>query len=139
MRGLQPVGRNNSFDQVVPRLQGMVNLRRQWPSIMGPTLSQKIFPLKISNGVLTVRTPHNGWAHQLTMMQQEILTKVQTHTGIALEKIKWQVAPLPSLDPTPPKAPGQKCATTHRTQTDDQTSVKEVIDRVRRLHANLMD
>lgn len=136
--GLQPIGQAGNFGRVTPQLKQLLRLRQQWPAIVGPSLSQKICPLKISGDVLTVLTPHNGWAYQLTMMQTEIITKVQAQTGIALTQVKWQVGALPEAQAGPEKPRGQKCSTQHRTSPSQDQSVMDVVARVRKLHQKLV-
>ncbi len=54
------------------RLAGVARLRRLWPAIVGPVLSQHTEPVNIESDTILVAVDHPAMAQQIRFLQQEI-------------------------------------------------------------------
>lgn len=61
-------------------------------------------PVKLSRGVLIVHVSSSVWANELHYLSDDLLTRLRRHApSSGVEKIRFQVGPLPDL-PRRPKA-----------------------------------
>ena len=65
-------------------------LEQQWPSVVGPQLSQYTRPVDFNEGLLTLEVSNASLLTELQFFRQEIITKVNTHIGkIWVRKIRF--------------------------------------------------
>ena len=62
-------------------------LQRAWPNLVGLGLSNSCRPVSLNNKVLTVETADGAWRAAIRSLEQEILKKLQTETGLEIRKI----------------------------------------------------
>ncbi len=51
-------------------------LRQQWPAIVGASLAEKCFPLRLKSHVLWVGAPNAAWAHELQFERNTLLSSI---------------------------------------------------------------
>lgn len=65
-----------------------------WPSLVGPQIARVTQPVSITRtGTLFVSVTTNAWMTELSMMEPELLRRLNQKTGhLAIKKIRWQLA-----------------------------------------------
>jgi hypothetical protein len=69
----------------------MDEIRRLWPTVVGPTLSQVCQPEFMKNRVLTVRVPSGAYAQQILLDQETILrgfAVLDDHAPLSLKTVQ---------------------------------------------------
>jgi len=59
-------------EEKLEKLAGVARLRRAWPAIVGPVLSQHTEPVNIESDTLLTAVDHPAMAQQIRFLQQEI-------------------------------------------------------------------
>jgi len=59
-------------EEKLAKLAGVARLRRAWPAIVGPVLSQHTEPINIESDTLLTAVDHPAMAQQIRFLQQEI-------------------------------------------------------------------
>jgi len=57
-----------------------------WEEVVGQKIAAKSYPLKITAGVLYIKTESPVWSQQLSLMAEELKTKMNEHLGKATVK-----------------------------------------------------
>ena len=65
-----------------------------WPKLVGPQIARVTEPLSITTtGTLFVAVSTNAWMTELSLMEPELLRRLNQRTGrLQLKKIRWQLA-----------------------------------------------
>lgn len=94
-----------------PRSKGQ-RLQRQWRQAVGDKVAQHSKPVRLANGVLTVKVGSPIWYHELHHLQTELLAKLQdTLPPDTLHTIRFKQGSLDTLPdwlkpkPPPPSPP----------------------------------
>ena len=56
-------------------------LRTGWGEVAGPLLAARSDPVRLSDGVLTIRADPGAWATELSMLAPRIAAKADAHLG----------------------------------------------------------
>ena len=64
-----------------------------WPALVGPQIARVTQPLSVTRqGTLFVAVTTNGWMTELSMMEPELLRRLNQRTGrLQIRKIRWQI------------------------------------------------
>jgi predicted nucleic acid-binding Zn ribbon protein len=64
-----------------------------WPSLVGPQIARVTEPLSVTRqGTLFVAVTTNGWMTELSLMEPELLRRLNQRTGrLQIRKIRWQI------------------------------------------------
>ena len=64
-----------------------------WPSLVGPQIARVTEPLSVTRqGTLFVAVTTNGWMTELSLMEPELLRRLNQQTGrLQIRKIRWQI------------------------------------------------
>jgi len=57
-----------------------------WEAVVGEKVAAKSYPLKITAGVLYIKTESPVWSQQLSLMAEELKQKMNEHLGQATVK-----------------------------------------------------
>lgn len=77
-----------------------------WSRSVPPRIVEHARPVRLNRGVLLVHVSSSVWANELHYLSDDLLTRLREHVpGIKIERIRFQVGPLPDLPRRSPKAP----------------------------------
>jgi predicted nucleic acid-binding Zn ribbon protein len=64
-----------------------------WPALVGPQIARVTEPLSVTRqGTLFVAVTTNGWMTELSLMEPELLRRLNERTGrLQIRKIRWQI------------------------------------------------
>jgi len=64
-----------------------------WPKLVGPQIARVTEPLSITpTGTLFVAVTTNAWMTELSLMEPELLRRLNQRTGrLSIKKIRWQI------------------------------------------------
>jgi predicted nucleic acid-binding Zn ribbon protein len=82
----------------IPHVAFLVSLRKRWPEIAGPLVSENAIPLSLRNGVLTIVVRNHAWAQELRMSKTTMIGRIRETVGerIPVSDIRFSVG---ALDP----------------------------------------
>lgn len=65
----------------------------EWRSLVGPQIANVTEPLSVTpQGTLFVAVKTNGWMTELSLMEPELLRRLNERTGrLQIKKIRWQI------------------------------------------------
>lgn len=65
----------------------------EWPVLVGPQIARVTQPLSVTRqGTLFVAVTTNGWMTELSLMEPELLRRLNQRTGrLQIRKIRWQI------------------------------------------------
>lgn len=65
----------------------------EWAALVGPQIARVTQPLSITRqGTLFVAVTTNGWMTELSLMEPELLRRLNQRTGrLQIRKIRWQI------------------------------------------------
>ncbi|HMC56078.1 MAG TPA: DUF721 domain-containing protein [Gemmatimonadaceae bacterium] len=66
----------------------------EWQQLVGPQIARVTEPLSITTmGTLFVAVSTNAWMTELSLMEPELLRRLNQRTGrLSIRKIRWQLA-----------------------------------------------
>lgn len=65
----------------------------EWRALVGPQIAKVTDPLSVTpQGVLFVAVTTNAWMTELSLMEPELLRRLNQRTGrLGIKKIRWQI------------------------------------------------
>jgi predicted nucleic acid-binding Zn ribbon protein len=65
----------------------------EWPKLVGPQISRVTEPLSVTRqGTLFVAVTTNAWMTELSLMEPDLLRRLNEHTGrLQIKRIRWQI------------------------------------------------
>lgn len=65
----------------------------EWRSLVGPQIARVTEPLSVTRqGTLFVAVTTNGWMTELSLMEPDLLRRLNQRTGrLQIRKIRWQI------------------------------------------------
>ena len=65
----------------------------EWPELVGPQIARVTEPLSVTpQGTLFVAVQTNAWMTELSLLEPELLKKLNVKTGrLSIKKIRWQI------------------------------------------------
>ena len=65
----------------------------EWPVLVGPQIARVTEPLSVTaQGTLFVAVSTNAWMTELSLMEPELLRRLNQRTGrLQIRKIRWQI------------------------------------------------
>lgn len=65
----------------------------EWPKLVGPQIARVTEPLSVTRqGTLFVAVTTNAWMTELSLMEPELLRRLNQRTGVLqIRKIRWQM------------------------------------------------
>lgn len=65
----------------------------EWRSLVGPQIAKVTEPLSVTTqGTLFVAVTTNAWMTELSLMEPELLRRLNESTGkLAIKRIRWQI------------------------------------------------
>jgi len=65
----------------------------EWPALVGPQIAKVTEPLSVTRqGTLFVAVTTNAWMTELSMMEPELLRRLNEKTGrLQITRIRWQI------------------------------------------------
>jgi predicted nucleic acid-binding Zn ribbon protein len=69
------------------------NVIPEWPKLVGPQIARVTEPLSITpQGILFVAVTTNAWMTELSLMEPDLLRRLNEKTGnLQIKKIRWQI------------------------------------------------
>ena len=69
------------------------NVIPEWSSLVGPQIARVTQPLSVTTqGTLFVAVTTNAWMTELSLMEPDLLRRLNQHTGrLSIRKIRWQI------------------------------------------------
>jgi predicted nucleic acid-binding Zn ribbon protein len=64
-----------------------------WPALVGPQIARVTEPMSVTpQGTLFVAVTTNAWMTELSLMEPELLRRLNERTGrLKIRKIRWQI------------------------------------------------
>jgi hypothetical protein len=81
----------------------MTDVVREWPVAVGPSIARNAWPARIArDGTLHVATASAAWAHELALLEGDVLGRLRTALGAAAPpRLRFAVGPLSEVGPDP--------------------------------------
>jgi len=77
-----------------------------WTRSVPPRIVENARPVRLSGGVLLVHVRSSVWANELSYLTDDLLKRLREHAPMSrVERIRFQVGPLPDLPTRKPVAP----------------------------------
>ena len=77
-----------------------------WGRSVPPRILKHARPVRLSRGILIVHVTSSVWANELHYLTNDLLTRLREHApNTPIEKIRFQVGPLPDLPRRPEETP----------------------------------
>lgn len=77
-----------------------------WSRSVPPRIVEHARPVRLTRGVLIVHVSSSVWANELHYLTDDLLTRLRQHAPESrIEKIRFQVGPLPDIPKRQPPAP----------------------------------
>ena len=77
-----------------------------WGRSVPPRILEHARPVRLSRGILIVHVTSSVWANELHYLTNDLLTRLREHApNTPIEKIRFQVGPLPDLPRRPEETP----------------------------------
>ena len=77
-----------------------------WGRSVPPRILEHARPVRLSRGILIVHVTSSVWANELHYLTNDLLTRLREHApNTPIEKIRFQVGPLPDLPRRPKETP----------------------------------
>jgi predicted nucleic acid-binding Zn ribbon protein len=69
------------------------NVIPDWPKLVGPQIAKVTEPLSVTpQGTLFVAVTTNAWMTELSLMEPELLRRLNERTGrLTIKRIRWQI------------------------------------------------
>lgn len=69
------------------------NVIPEWSKLVGPQIARVTEPLSVTpQGTLFVAVTTNAWMTELSLMEPELLRRLNERTGrLAIKRIRWQI------------------------------------------------
>lgn len=75
-------------------------LRDAWPRVVGALVAGRSEPVRLRDGVLTIRVESGAWANELTLLAPTLAVKVDAFLGGgSVRAVKVTAGPIRSPDP----------------------------------------
>jgi Dna[CI] antecedent DciA-like protein len=71
-----------------------------WHSAVGARIAEHALPLSLDEGTLVLRVPSSVWAHELSLLAEELCTRLRVH-GINVRALRFRVGQLLPLERPP--------------------------------------
>lgn len=77
-----------------------------WSRSVPPRILEHARPVRLTHGVLIVHVSSSVWANELHYLSNDLLAQLRAHAPESgIQKLRFQVGPLPDLPKREPKAP----------------------------------
>lgn len=65
----------------------------EWPALVGPQIARVTEPLSVTpQGTLFVAVTTNAWMTELSLMEPDLLRRINERTGrLQIKRIRWQI------------------------------------------------
>jgi predicted nucleic acid-binding Zn ribbon protein len=93
-----PVPLSDALDGVLRSLRGGAGRAEvrgvfgQWDEAVGEAIAAHVRPVRLEHGVLLVEVDDPSWATQVRILLDEVRSRLQTVTGVVVERIEIRVA-----------------------------------------------
>lgn len=68
-----------------------------WREAVGARIAERAVPLSVMDGVLLLRVPTSVWAHELSLLSEDVCVRLRQR-GIAVQRLRFQVGALSPID-----------------------------------------
>ena len=90
--------RRNHFDERVL----VCSMAMRWEQLVGPRVAQRTRPVKLADGVLTLKVANSTWLNELTFLKEQLLAQLNAELeGAPLKTLRLSLGSLAAL-PTGP-------------------------------------
>lgn len=151
-RTFRTLSASEALGQVMDRYQLRGDARQQealrgWPAIVGEQIAKRAVPQGIRGGVLTIVVSNASWLHQLEVLEDEIVARLNDAAGgdepivrgVRLQLARGRGAPQPRVRRSYPRrsppapATGANAATIERdSERVDDPELRAIIERTRK-------
>src|SRR5579884_3528473 len=70
---------------------------RVWREAVGARIADRAHPLSLGGGVLVLRVPSSVWAHELSLLADEVCARLRER-GVVARELRFRVGPVPPLE-----------------------------------------
>jgi len=77
-----------------------------WRQAVGPRIAERATPVCIQSGVLVLRVPSSVWAHELSLLSEELCARLLQH-GVTVSGLRFRVGVVPAVE-RPPERRGSR-------------------------------
>lgn len=116
----------NRFARATPPISAMV-----WRDAVGARIAERARPVSLQAGTLELRVPSSVWAHELSLLADEVCARLQQR-GVDARKLRFRVGPLPAIDRPPERRVARSVPTERRIPSELAPALGRVDDHVLR-------
>ncbi len=73
---------------------------RLWRDAVGARISERAQPIAIQDGCLVLRVPNSVWAHELSMLSEDVCTRLRER-GVEVQRLRFRVGEPPLAERRP--------------------------------------
>jgi len=73
---------------------------RVWRAAVGARIAERALPVSLFGGVLLLRVPSSVWAHELSLLAEDLCARLRQH-GVAVRELRFRVGAVPAVDRPP--------------------------------------
>lgn len=105
-------------------------LRREWPTLVGPALARRSAPAALDHGVLEIRADNSPWLMELQMRGGELLDALTRRHGRSVVSLRFALGeiPVPAPAPAPPARPAPRPALAAEDARDIEQATADLQD-----------
>jgi hypothetical protein len=100
---------------------------RAWRDAVGPRIAERARPLSLVDGVLLLRVPTSVWAHELSLLSEEVCVRLRDR-GIEARELRFRVGALPAVDRPPERRTSRAVPPARPAPPSLQRALAEVAD-----------
>ncbi len=68
-----------------------------WRDAVGARIAERAYPLSLSDGVLLLRVPTSVWAHELSLLAEDVCGRLRAR-GVHARELRFRVGALPAVE-----------------------------------------
>jgi len=133
-RGRKPLAAPEPFEAILERAGESRFAHSQppieaalWRAAVGARIAERARPVVLENGVLLLRVPSSVWAHELSLLADEVCGRLRDR-GIDARQLRFRVGQVPPVDRPPERRVARTVPTTFVVPPDVTLALGAVTD-----------
>ncbi len=98
-----------------------------WRDAVGPRIAERAKPLSMHEGVLVLRVPTSVWAHELSLLGEEVCGRLRER-GVEVRELRFRVGAVPPIDRPPERRIARAVPAERKLPADVARALGEVTD-----------
>jgi Dna[CI] antecedent DciA-like protein len=98
-----------------------------WREAVGARIAERACPLSLYGGVLLLRVPSSAWAHELSLLSDDICSRLRER-GVKARELRFRVGPVPAVERPPERRVSRTVPATRNLPNEVVGSLGRVTD-----------